>query len=79
LSFLENLNISYIRYDKTDGITMKIKGFNFIAWWIFSCIIAIKALVSPQPGHSIPKILFHRHGIRISMENTSFKKIENRK
>ena len=58
------------------GNTIKIKGFALKAPVMLHCNMSIKAVVNPQPGHSILNIVFHRHGISILISNAIFKNSE---
>jgi len=41
--------------------------------------MSINALVKPQPGHSIWKIVFHKQGIRIFIEKVILSKTDTMK
>ena len=61
------------------GRTIKINGLSLNASIKLQCNMSINALVKPQPGHSIWKIVFHKQGIKISIEKIIFSKIDTMK
>jgi hypothetical protein len=61
------------------GRTIKINGLSLKASIKLQCNMSINALVNPQPGHSIRKIVFHKQGIKISIEKIILSKIDKTK
>lgn len=50
------------------GTTIYTRGLIRKASTKCKCVNSIDAVVSPQPGHFIPKIVVHRHGMVTSMD-----------